>query len=246
MNITLLFTQLLNTTAGYLGNNYGLAIIVVTLIIRLLLLPIILPSVKSHRRMIELQPQIDELKRKYKDKQVFAKKQMELFQKEGVNPLSGCLPQLVQLGLFFAFYHVLINSLNGNNQLDASTSFLWLDLTQSDKTFVLPVLAGLSQFILGLMLLPATTIDDKAKKAAKTISAKDDKDASDFSGMAKSMQTQMVFVMPVITLFIAVSFPSGLALYWVVSTVFSLVQQYYVSGWGGLKVYAAKLNIIKK
>lgn len=246
MNPADLFTQLLNTAATYLGGSYGWAIIVVTLIIRIGLLPIILPSIRSQKRMMELQPQIEKLKKKYKDKQVFAQKQMELFTKQGVNPLSGCLPQLVQLGLFIVFYHVLINSLNGSANLVGTTQFYWLDLTKPDTTYILPIVAGLTQFLLGLMLLPATDLSAQAKAAAKTVSAKDDQEATDFSSMAKAMQTQMVFVMPFITVFIAVSFPSGLALYWAVSTVFSLVQQYYVSGWGGLKTYAVKYKIIKE
>lgn len=245
MNITATFAQILDQTALYLDGSYGWAIIVITLIIRLALLPIILPSVKSQRRMLELQPEIEKLKKKYKDKKIFAQKQMDLFKEKGVNPLSGCLPQLVQIGLFIVFYQVLISSLNGG-ELVGSTDFFWLDLTQADTSFILPVLAGGSQFLLGLMLLPASSVMEKEKKAAKTKSAKDDQEATDFSGMAKTIQTQMIFVMPVITVFIAVSFPSGLALYWVVSTLFSIVQQYYVSGWGGLRAYAVKFNLIKQ
>lgn len=244
--LTQFFTYLLTQTASFLGGNYGYAIIAVTLAIRFVLLPIVIPSIKSQRKMVDLKPELDKLKKKYShDKELFAKKQMELYQEHKINPLGGCLPQLAQVALFIIFYRVLINALNGDVSLLGSTQFFWLDITQPDKTFILPVLAGASQFLLGIMLMPATDTHAEAELASKTESNKDDKEAVDMDSMAKTMQSQMIFVMPVITVFIALRFPSGLALYWVTSTIFSLVQQYFVSGLGGLKPYLVKFGITK-
>jgi len=242
--LTSFFTSLLTQTATLLGGSYGLAIIAVTIVIRSALLPIILPTIKSQRKLLELKPEIDALKKKYGEKkEVFAKKQMELYQKHKVNPLGGCLPQLVQIGLFLVFYQVLIRALNGD--FSGTTEFLWLNITEPDNTFILPVLAGITQFLLGIMLMPGADAQAESKLASQTTTKKDDEQAIDADSMAKTMQSQMIFVMPVITVFFALRFPSGLALYWVTSTLFSLVQQYYVSGLGGLKPYLQRLKIIK-
>lgn len=244
--ITPLFTSLLAQSSSLLGGQLGWAIIALTLVIRFALMPIILPSIKSQKKINELKPEIDKLKKKYgKDKELFAKKQMEFYQKNQVNPLGGCLPQLVQIGLFIVFYRVLITSLQTPDLNLGSTQFFWLNLTQPDTTYILPVIAGVSQFLLGVMLLPATDTSAQQKLAGKTVTAKDDKQAVDAESMAQTMQSQMVLVMPIITVVIATRFPSGLALYWVVSTFFSLGQQYFVSGLGGLKPYLVRFGIIK-
>jgi len=238
------FSQILEVTANLLGNNYGLAIIAVTLIIRLGLIPLTLPSLRSTQKMSSLKPELDKLKEKYgNDKKLLSQKQLELYQEHKINPLGGCLPQLVQIGLFIIFYQVLSSSLTSDTP-GANLSFLWLQLNQPDSTFVLPVLAGLSQFLLGLMLAPATSTAAETKLAAQTKTKKDDKKAEDLTDMAQTLQSQMMYVMPVFTFFIARAFPSGLALYWVVSTLFSLIQQYFVSGWGGLKPHLNRFGLI--
>lgn len=245
MNLNEIFTQLLNYVTGTTGGNLGVAIIIVTLLIRSALLPLVLPSIKSQKKIRELQPEIAKLKKKYKDdKETFARKQMDLYKQHKVNPLGGCLPQIVQLVLFIAFYRVLTSSLNGGDFLNGATQFLWLDLTLPDQTYLLPVVTALSQFVLGVMLLPATDVEAEEKLASKTTTSKDDTEALDADAMAKTMQTQMILVMPIMTGFIALKFPSGLALYWVTSTLYSLVQQYLVSGIGGWKKYLVRFGII--
>ena len=122
--------------------------------------------------------------------------------------------------------------------------FLWFNLSQNDTTYVLPVLAGLTQFILSLMIAPGGEVRDivpnksKNKKVKKANEKEEDK-----AEMAASMQQQMIFVMPIIMGVIAARFPSGLALYWVVSNAFNIGQQYFVSGWGGLTTYYQRLLI---
>lgn len=240
------FTSLLTTTASTLGGSYGLAIIAVTLIIRLALLPLTLPSLKAQKKQLELQPKRDELKKKYgHDQKLFAQKQLELYQAEGINPLAGCLPQLVQIGLFIIFYQVLISSLSPDQNPPGNLNFLWLNLSSPDPTFVLPILAAVSQLLLSLMIVPATDTTAEHQLATKTKTKKDDEQAQDMSQMAQTMQSQMVFIMPFITFLIALRFPSGLALYWVASTVFSLVQQYFVSGLGGLKTRLTRFSLYK-
>lgn len=230
------FLDLLNLFAGIAGGNYGLAIIFLTLAIRLTLLPLVLPSLKSQKKIKQLKPQLDQLKKKYsKDKQLLAKKQMELYQKNNINLASGCLPQLVQIVLFIAFYRVLITSLNNGIPDQYSVNFLWLKLNQPDNTYLLPFVAAASQLLLALMLSPGTDTAAEKELSLTTKTKKDDKQADDMTEMAQVMQSQMILIMPAMTFFIALRFPSGLAVYWVVSTLFSLVQQYFVSGLGGLK-----------
>jgi len=228
------FVSLLNFFAHNLFNSYGLAIISVTALIRLVLIPLTIPTLKSQKKIQLLKPEIDKLKKQYgHDKKLFQQKQLELYQHHQINPAAGCLPQLVQIGLFIVFYRVLVTSL-GSESIPYSMIFLGLDLTKPDSTFVLPFLAGITQLILALMIRPGADTQAEHQLAQKTKTQKDDKQADDMEHMAQTMQSQMTFLMPAMTFFLARSFPSGLALYWVISTGFSIVQQYFVSGLGGL------------
>jgi YidC/Oxa1 family membrane protein insertase len=221
--------------------NLGWAIIVLTLIIRFILVPLTLPSLKAQKKIKDLQPEIDKLKQKHgKDKQAMQKAQLELYQKYNVNPLSGCLPQLVQLGMLIFLYQALISFLGQDaiNGAGINPSFLWLDLTQPDTKFVLPVVAGVTQMVLSLMIAPGgETRDIVPNKSKSKKIQQENKKEENMAGMAASMQQQMLFIMPIMTVFIAARFPSGLAVYWVMTTVFSIGQQYFISGWGGLKTY---------
>ncbi|MBU0579442.1 YidC/Oxa1 family membrane protein insertase [Patescibacteria group bacterium] len=239
-NIFFEFLLFLYQTTG----NLGIAIIILTLIIRFALVPLTLPSLKAREKITKLQPEIDKLKKKHgKDKQAMQKAQMELYKKYNVNPLSGCLPQLVQLGFLIFLYQALIGFLGQDaiNGTAVNPAFLWLDLTSPDTKYVLPVLAGVSQFLLSLMISPGGEIRDIVpnKSKSKKVQKENEKE-EDTAGMAASMQQQMIFIMPVMTVFIAAKFPSGLAVYWLVTTLFSIGQQYVISGWGGLKSYSLK------
>ncbi len=230
-----LFLQILTALAQFSGGNFGVAIILFTLLIRTILLPIIIPSLKSQKKLSSLKPELDKLKKQFgHDKSLHSQKQLDLYKQHQINPAAGCLPQLVQIGLFIIFYRVLYSTLNGNAPSGISLNFLWLSLNQPDKTYILPLFAAISQFILGLMISPGASTKAEHQLAAQTKSKKDDQKADDMSEMATAMQSQMMFVMPFLTFIFATRFPSGLALYWVVSTLFSLVQQYFVSGPGGL------------
>lgn len=247
MNIFEVTTQLVSQgllELMALTGDLGLALIVFTLIIRSILIPITLPSIKAQGKMRELKPELDKIKEKHgKDKQALQLAQVELYKKYNINPLSGCLPQLVQIAVLIILYQALIHFFAQTeiNGVVLNTKFLWLDLHLPDKTYILPILAGVTQLVLSLMIAPGAEVLDivpnnSKKKAVQKANEKEE----DMADMANSMQKQMLFIMPVMTGFIAVSFPSGLALYWVVTTVFSIVQQYYVSGPGGLVSYTER------
>lgn len=224
--------------------NLGLSILAFTLIVRLLLVPLSLPTMKSQKKMRELQPELKKLKDKHgSDKKALQVAQMELYKKHNVNPIAGCLPQVVQIILLIVLYQVLVKFIS-TPELDGvvlNTKFIWLNLTKPDQFFILPVLAGLTQLLLSIMIVPGGETPDIIPNDVKTKALKEEnKKEEDTADMAAAMQKQMLFIMPVMTAFIAVRFPSGLALYWVASTVFSIVQQYFSTGWGGVTLYTKR------
>lgn len=242
-----LFSNLLLSILLFLNGitgNLGFSIIAFTIIIRTALLPASIPSLKASKKMQEIQPEIKKLKEKHgDDKASLQAAQMDLYKKYNVNPLAGCLPQVVQLVVLIVLYRVLINLLNDPNLVNNgfNTAFFWLDLAKPDKTYVLPILAGASQLLLSLMISPGAEKEDIVpNKSRKKAIQEANKKEEDFAEMAQSMQKQMIFIMPLFTGVIAATFPSGLALYWVATTAYSLVQQYFISGPGGLTLYAKR------
>jgi YidC/Oxa1 family membrane protein insertase len=230
--------EVLVTLVQYTG-NLGLAIIALTVALKLVLLPITLPSLKAAEAMRLLQPEIEKLKRQFgKDKVGLQAAQMDLFKKHKINPAAGCLPQIFQMGIFIVLYQVFMSFLQNQQAISFPTTFLWLDLTKADPWFVLPVLSSVTQFILGIMLLPALDTSAAQVSAANTPDKKDDQEATDMTSMAASMQQQMLYIMPVMMFFFTFRFPSGLVLYWFVSTLISLLIQARVSGWGGIARFA--------
>ncbi len=227
---------------GISGQNLGLAIIFLTLIIRGVLVPITIPSLRSAKKLQELKPHLDKLKQKHKDKQKLQLATLELYKQHGINPAAGCLPQIAQLLVLIALYQVFINFINGGqyNGQSLNLNFLWLDLGKADPYYILPILAGLTQLIFSFMMTSGLESHVKAPK-----NKDEKKKEEDSMEMAQSMQQQMLYLMPAMTVIIALKFPSGLALYWVITTLFSLVQQYLVSGLGGLAPVLVKLRIIK-
>jgi YidC/Oxa1 family membrane protein insertase len=249
---TLLITPILNILVAFytLTGNLGVAIILLTLTIRGILTPTMVPSLKAAQKQRDLQPELNKIKQKYKnDKQKQAQMQMELFKKHGVNPGTGCLTQLISLVVIFALYGVIrqftgnadISLINSQIYIDAlrfaqdaqiNTNFLWMDLSRPDQYFILAVLAGALQFLQGKMTMPYVKEGEKA--AEKTPDKTDD--------IAYNMQQQMMFTMPIMNFVIGLTLPSGVVLYIVTTTLFSLVQTYWVSGWGGLKPWIRNLR----
>ena len=225
--------------------NLGFAIILLTSAIKAVLIPLTLPSLKSADKMRALKPEMDKIKLQFKDDKLKQQKaQMELFQKHEINPAAGCLPQIIQLVVLITLYRVFMDFLGNGEAGFQQTTFLWLDLTQADTSLILPFITALSQLVLSLLILPAASTSAEKALAASTPNKKDDKAAGDMSDMAATMQQQMVFIMPVMTFFLATRFPSGLALYWLISTLFSLAQQIYVSGPSSVKLAFSRLPLI--
>jgi YidC/Oxa1 family membrane protein insertase len=237
--------------------DFGLAIVLVTVGIRLILYPLFVTQIRSQRAMQEVGPALAELKAKHgKDRQRMAEEQMKLYRERGVNPAMGCLPLLVQLPILFAMYSAFIqapdltgeqlrgiiwpfipNPLDSGERLDTTANWLpWIGectrpdgavlrgLACNDPIGILPILAGVTQLIASLMAQPATM-------------------PKNLDPQAKMMQS-MVYYFPVITIVIAWTLPSGLAVYWVATTVFQIVQQYFVTGWGQLTRWAPFLRAI--
>ena len=207
-------------------NNLGLGIIALTAAIRIVLTPFTLPSLRAAQKQKELSGELSELKKKYKeDKKKLAEEQMALFKKHGINPAAGCLPQIVQLIVLIALYQVFIKVLGFDGKMGnlapeysfIGTRFLYLDLLKRDAFVILPALAGATQFLMTKMMLPVVKKEEKLAK--KTEDKSDD--------LMYNMQEQMLYLGPLMTVLIAWNLPSGLVLYWLATTVFSIIQQWY-------------------
>ncbi|PIR59000.1 MAG: hypothetical protein COU69_02570 [Candidatus Pacebacteria bacterium CG10_big_fil_rev_8_21_14_0_10_56_10] len=240
LGITELFSSVLleiNTVVG----NLGLTLILFTLALRAALLPLTVPSIKAQGKMRQIQPELSKLQKKFgKNKQKLQKKQFELYKKHNVNPLAGCVPQIIQLGILIVLFRALTTFLTPDN-LGSTSRFLWLDLARPDSSFILPVLAGASQFILALMIAPGGEIRDTVPNKSKSKQVQQaNRQEEGMAQMAAMMQKQSIYVLPIVTVFFSTQFPAGLALYWVVTTVFSIGQQYVLSGPGGITVYTQR------
>ena len=194
--------QLLNLLKDLTG-SYGLAISLLTVIVNLGLWPLIHKGNKSMRRMQRIQPQLKELKEKYKDnQQEFSRRMMELYRKENVSPFGGCLPMLLQLPVFIALYSTLDSSVELRH-----VAFLWAqDLSRPD-------LVGPTIFGIGLhpFIIISTLLMVLQQKIMPPMAG-------------DPMQQKVMMYMPVIMLFFFYNFPSGLALYWTVNNVLSILQ----------------------
>ncbi|OGF28284.1 hypothetical protein A2477_02385 [Candidatus Falkowbacteria bacterium RIFOXYC2_FULL_47_12] len=210
------------------GNDVGIAIVILTLIIRFALYPLNKKSIQSQKSLQDLQPKMEAIKQKYSNnKQEQGRAMMELYKNEKVNPFSSCLPILIQFPFLIAVYYVFQAGLTNPDSLSLVYSFInrpesinpitlgFFDL--SKISLVLAVLAGLAQFWQAKMMV--------AKRPPKTV--RDMPGAKDEDMMA-IMNKQMVYFMPAITVFIGLSFPAGLTLYWLITTVFTALQQLYL------------------
>jgi len=220
----------------YLFNSFGLTIIVLTIIIRVLMLPLTLKQLHATKAMQELQPKIAEIQKKYgKDKQKLAQAQMKLYKESGISPTGCMVPMLVQLPIWIALYQSIMRALAITpegllnlsrylyswpvvySMLPLESQFLWLDLAVPDRTFILAILVGGSMWVQQKMVTPQTA--DPQQQAQSRM---------------------MLWMMPLMFGFFCLSFPSGLALYWAISNIISIGMQYFVTGWGALAPSAAK------
>lgn len=208
------------------GHDIGVAIVLLTVIIKLILYPFSLQSIKAQKSMRDLQPKIEELKKRHKDqKDALAREMMQLYKQEKINPMSSCLPLLIQFPFLIAVYRVFRAGL-GEGSLNMLYSFIHnpgtlnpisfglLDLSKPQA--VLAVLAGAAQFWQSKMMI--------TKKPPKPVG---NKEGAKDEGMAAAMNKQLLYMMPAITVIIGLTLPGGLALYWLVTTLLMVAQQEY-------------------
>jgi len=206
-------------------NDFGIAIILLTLIIRLILSPLSVKTLKSQKALTELQPKIKEVQEKFKnDAQKQTQEVMELYRRHKVNPFSGCFPLLIQLPILIALYRVsvagfeesslsVLYSFIKNPDFLNSTSLGFIDLAK--KNILLSVVAGAAQFW-------QTKMSSSFSK--NSILPKDQK-----NNPLSAINQQMLYFLPIITIIISMSFPAGLPLYWIATTLFSVLEQAYIN-----------------
>lgn len=210
--------------------DVGFAIILVTIIVKLILSPLTRKSIKSQILMKRMEPELKQIKKDFPNKEEQAKKTFELYKKYGTNPFSGCLVVLLQLPVIFALYYVFFKGLTINESLIYSfvqipvnihTNFLGL-IEMADKSIVLGLLAGATQFIQGYLSAP---IKNKLE-VVKSIEANEPKTFQE--QLSDSMQMNVRYVLPVFIAFIAWKISAAVALYWVVSNIFTIIQEWYI------------------
>lgn len=196
-----------------LVHNWGWAIVMLSCAVYLILFPLTLKQMRSMKEMQALQPKIEELKKLYKgNPQRQQKEQMELFRKHKVNPLSGCLPLVLQMPIFFALYQTLMRSV-----FLRGASFLWIkDLSRPDGLFSLPFPRPFDSFnLLPILMMLGMFVQQKLSTGATA------------STTAGEQQKIMLIMMPLIFGFIFYSMPSGLVLYWFINSALTLMNQFY-------------------
>jgi YidC/Oxa1 family membrane protein insertase len=220
-----------------LGSQFWLAIIVFTVVIRVLMTPLMLPQQRSAKKMQEIQPRLKELQKKYgKDREKLSQEQMKLYKEAGVNPMGGCLPMLIQFPIWIGLYQSIIQalgyqplqllSLSANiypffsalwSEVPLNRYFLGMDLALTPQqlgglTYALPVLVAFTSWI--------------QSKMTTTTAATD--------GQAASMGQSMTLMMPLMFGFFSLNFATGLSFYFIVSNIIGIITQGFISGWEGL------------
>lgn len=247
--IVLLYKLLLMVHVPY---ALGFAVILMTALIKLVLYPLMSSQIKSSKKMQDVAPQIAKMKEKFKnDKTKQQSEMMRIYKENNINPASGCLPVLIQFPIMIALYqsltHIItLNSPQAITAVNKTLYFSFLHLEKAwnpdffglhlaiapNKTFaqapliiLVPLVTALLQFLLSKMMLPATP------------NAKPSKD--DFQS---AIQSQSMFIFPIMIGWFAFTLPFGLSLYWNTFTLFGILQQYLLVGWGGLTPWVARLK----
>ena len=226
-NILILFYNIIP------GHDFGVAIILLTLLIRIIFFPLSKKGIKARKALEELQPKIKEIQKKYKDKEERARQMMNFYKENKVNPASGCLPLLVQLPIFIALYRLFINiseMIADNGQLEGIYSFItnpgtinpmFLGLVNlAVPSLFLAILAGVFQFIQGKLMMKTSPTKTRAPGQKMDIQ--------------KTMTSQMTYFMPLIIVFISLKLPAGLPLYWAITTLFGIGEHLLINRKGSL------------
>ncbi|MCC5909527.1 MAG: YidC/Oxa1 family membrane protein insertase [Clostridiaceae bacterium] len=195
---------LLQMIYGLIG-NYGLSIIIFTIIVKLVMVPLTVKQTKSMKKMQDIQPKIKEVQEKYKnDKEQMNVKVMELYKEYNVSPFGGCLPLLIQFPIIIGLFTVLRNPIDyGLAQEVVESSFLWIPSLSGEDTLILPLLAGLTTYL-----------------SSATMASPNKKDPT---------QNMMKYFFPVMIFVMGRGFPAGLTLYWVISNLFQVAQQVIIN-----------------
>ena len=233
---TILYQPLFNLLVFFYnfipGNDVGFAIIALTLLIKVILYPVSAKSIRNQKALQQLQPKMEEIKKKYKDdREKMAQETMNLYRQEKVNPFSSCFPILIQLPIFIAVYNVFRVGLSAQDfpllypfisnpgMIDTvSLGLIDLSAARSIPGLVLALLAGIAQYVQVKML--------SVKQPPKNKEGQVDPGAKDESMMA-AMNKQMLYFMPVFTVIIGYTLPAGLVLYWFITTLALVLQQRY-------------------
>jgi len=206
------------------GGSVGLAVIILTLLVKFILFPLSQKSVTTQVKMRKIEPELKKIKELHKNnQQEMTKKTMELYKKEGVNPFSGCFLLLLQLPVIFALYYVFLAGLKFDASLlysfvhmpsSVDSIFFGIDLVK--KSLILALLAGVSQYYQIRLSLPALP----QKTSKEPLSFQEE--------FTKNMNVQMKYIFPFLVVFISYTISSAIALYWIVSNLFAIGQELYV------------------
>jgi YidC/Oxa1 family membrane protein insertase len=208
-------------------HNAGLAVVVFTIVVKTLMLPLTVKSIRSSKAMQELQPKIKELQKKHgKDRQKISQETMRLYSEYHINPAAGCLPMVIQAPIFFGLYRAIRHLSQGTGAIHSSEywthSFLWLNsLANADPYKILPIMAGIFQFVQTKMMKPAGQ--------------------QKITDPQQAMMNTMMNFMPLMVVVFGWRFASGPVIYWVTQSVYSVIQQWFITGWGSLRDWAPAL-----
>lgn len=244
-----LLIGILHTLDSYhISGSLGFSIIILTIFIRVLIWPLMSSQLKSAKKITELKPHLDHLKAKHKeDKQALAAAQMALYKEHGINPAGGCLPLLIQFPIIIALYQSILALFSGD--LAKLNQFLYIDSWKlisppGMNFFGLSLGAKPTEFfatnIAAALAVPAVTAGLTLLQSKMMVSKADGKalekvDKTSHDDYSQIMQTQMLYMMPAMIGFFSFQFPIGLAIYWNTFTLLGILQQYLISGWGGLE-----------
>lgn len=223
-----IYNALIFTINNITFGDVGFAIIFITILVKAILSPLTARSIRSQILMKRMEPELKQIKKDFPNKEEQAKKTFELYKKYGTNPFSGCLVVLLQLPIIFALYYVFYKGLS----LEAGPLYSFIHsptilhlkflglFDLHSKSLALALAAGVSQFIQGYLSMPMKTQIVKDESAPTTPSFQDE--------LSKSMQTNVKYILPIFIAFIAYTISAAVALYWVASNIFTIIQEWYI------------------
>lgn len=254
----------------HIPSPLGFSIILLTVIIRFILYPFTKSQLETSRKMQELAPKIKKINQLHKeDKAKLQAETMRLYKEHGVNPAAGCLPLVIQLPLIWGLYNVLQNAVNANAshvvtfvnkaayfsalkiQQAWDPHFFGLPMAQSPShllssigpaIFLVPVLTGIFQFIQSKMMIPVVKAEETVLEEVQKEKGKLTKEVKKEDDFQAAFQQQSLYIFPIMIGFFSWTLPVGLSFYWNTFTIFGIIQQYQVQGWGGLTHWIKKIR----